>query len=167
MLQGQEEDGCQIFTNMKSLSVAYAARTPSLTGASLGLRNQMLLQRCYATQSDLGATPAGSKRKAVTPFNDDGHVPWRELSAGEKAGRAAQQTFNYSFVVVGLVLTAGVGYFLYTDVFSPDSKTNQFNRAVNRVKEDARCLKLLGEAKKITAHGEETHNKWRRHRPLA
>jgi import inner membrane translocase subunit TIM21 len=43
----------------------------------------------------------------VTPFNDDGFTPWNELSTGEKAARATQQSFNFGFVVVGLVLTVG------------------------------------------------------------
>jgi import inner membrane translocase subunit TIM21 len=60
-----------------------------------------------------------------------------------------------------------VGYVLYSEVFSPDSKTTYFNRAVDRIRADRRCLELLGDGKKITAFGEETHNKWRRARPLA
>jgi import inner membrane translocase subunit TIM21 len=55
---------------------------------------------------------------------------------------------------------------LWTDVFSPESKTNQFNRAVNMIKKDYRCLELLGDANKIQAHGDETFNKWRRARPI-
>ena len=58
--------------------------------------------RRYATQP--GSAPE-SRRRAVTPFNDDGNVPWTQLSAGEKTARAAQQTFNFGMVVVGLVLT--------------------------------------------------------------
>jgi import inner membrane translocase subunit TIM21 len=60
-----------------------------------------------------------------------------------------------------------VGYFLYQEVFSPDSKVSYFNRAVDRIKKDQRCLELLGESKNITAYGEETWNKWRRARPIA
>ncbi len=56
---------------------------------------------------------------------------------------------------------------LYSEVFSPDSKTTHFNRAVDRIRADPRCLELLGEGKKITAFGEETNNKWRRARPIA
>ncbi|KAK4189744.1 mitochondrial import inner membrane translocase subunit tim21 [Podospora australis] len=108
-----------------------------------------------------------SRRRAVTPFNDDGHVPWTQLSAAEKAGRAAQQTFNFGLVILGVALTGGVAYVMYTEVFSPDSKTTYFNRAVDRIKKDPRCLELLGDSKKITAYGEETHNKWRRARPIA
>jgi hypothetical protein len=64
-------------------------------------------------------------------------------------------------------LQGGVAYFLYTDVFSPDSKTAYFNRAVDRIRKDPDCLALLGDAKKLTAHGDETYNKWRRARPIA
>lgn len=103
----------------------------------------------------------------MTPFNDNGYVPWNELSAGEKASRATQQTFNFGLVIVGLVLTGGVGYFLYQDVFSPESKTAYFSRAVDRIRKDPECIALLGDGKKITAHGEETTNKWRRARPIA
>ncbi|KAH6632660.1 TIM21-domain-containing protein [Chaetomium tenue] len=122
--------------------------------------------RRYATRPG-PAAPETPRRRAVTPFNDTGNVPWAELSAGEKTGRAAQQTFNFGMVVVGVVLTGGVGYVLYSEVFSPDSKTTYFNRAVDRIRKDPRCLELLGDGKKITAFGEETHNKWRRARPLA
>ncbi|EOO03127.1 putative import inner membrane translocase subunit tim-21 protein [Phaeoacremonium minimum UCRPA7] len=70
-------------------------------------------------------------------------------------------------ILVGVVLTGGVSYFLYQEVFSPDSKVSYFNRAVDRIKKDPRCLELLGDSKKITAFGEETWNKWRRARPIA
>ena len=56
---------------------------------------------------------------------------------------------------------------MYTEVFSPDSKVNHFNRAVKQVKEDSRCTALLGNSKKITAYGEPTWNKWARARPIA
>jgi import inner membrane translocase subunit TIM21 len=64
-------------------------------------------------------------------------------------------------------LQGGVGYVLYTEVFSLDSKTNHFNYAVNQVKKDPRCIDLLGNSQKITAYGEESWNKWRRNRPIA
>ncbi|KAI1468692.1 mitochondrial import inner membrane translocase subunit TIM21 [Daldinia caldariorum] len=121
----------------------------------------------HSTNHNQGSNSAASKRKAVTPFNDTGFVPWNELSIGEKASRATQQTFNFGLVVVGLVLTGGIGYFLYTDVFSPESRTAYFNRAVDRIKKDPECVRLLGDGKKIIAHGEETSNKWRRARPIA
>lgn len=103
----------------------------------------------------------------MTPFNDDGRVAWTDLSGSEKVGRAAQQTVNFGMVILGLVLTGGVGYVLYTEVFSLDSKTSYYNRAVDRIKKDPRCLELLGDSRKIVAFGEETGNKWRRARPIA
>jgi import inner membrane translocase subunit TIM21 len=42
-----------------------------------------------------------------------------------------------------------------------------FNRAVDRIKKDPRCVELLGPGNKIVAYGEETYNKWRRARPIA
>ncbi|KAK4157335.1 TIM21-domain-containing protein [Chaetomidium leptoderma] len=123
--------------------------------------------RRYATQHQQPGSAPEARRRAVTPFNDDGRVPWTNLSAGEKTARAAQQTFNFGMVIVGVVLTGGVGYVLYSEVFSSDSKTTYFNRAVDRIRTDPRCRELLGDGKKITAFGEETHNKWRRARPIA
>ncbi|KAI0541110.1 import inner membrane translocase subunit tim-21, mitochondrial [Xylaria digitata] len=140
---------------------------PITASSSISPLRPLLAQRSYATHRDSGKTSTGSRRRAVTPFNDDGFVPWRELSIAEKASRATQQSFNFGLVVCGLVLTGGVGYFLYQDVFSPDSKTAYFNRVVDRIKKDPTCLAVLGEANKITAYGEETGNKWRRTRPLA
>ena len=58
-------------------------------------------------------------------------------------------------------------YFLYQELFAADSKTRQFNHAVDRVKADSRCTELLGPAKEIKAYGEPTSNKWARARPLA
>lgn len=66
-----------------------------------------------------------------------------------------------------VLLKGGVFTFLYMDVFAPDSKTRQFNRAVDRVKDDSRCLDLLGNSKKIRAYGEASWNKWTRNRPIA
>lgn len=60
-----------------------------------------------------------------------------------------------------------MGYFLWTEVFSPESTITYFNRAVDRIKKDDRLLELLGDSKKIMAHGEETHNKWKRSRPIS
>lgn len=65
------------------------------------------------------------------------------------------------------VTQGGVGYVLWTEVFSTESKVTYFNKAVDRIKKDHRCLELLGDSKKIAAHGEETHNRWRRARPIS
>jgi len=60
-----------------------------------------------------------------------------------------------------------VAYLLYAELFAADSKTRQFNHAVDRIKSDARCRALLGPSNKIVAFGEPTSNKWARARPLA
>ncbi|OAA40773.1 import inner membrane translocase subunit tim-21 [Beauveria brongniartii RCEF 3172] len=151
---------------MKPVTSLVALRPATSFLSANGLRASTIA-RSYATQNTQGPTPLGPKRRSVTPFNDDGYVPWRELSIPEKAARATQQSFNFGLVLVGLVLTGGVGYLLWTDVFSPNSKTVQFNRAIDKIKKDDRCVELFGDAKKILAHGEETNNKWQRARPLA
>lgn len=61
----------------------------------------------------------------------------------------------------------GVGYYLYQEVFSPDSKVAYYNRAVDRIRKDPRCLELLGQGNEIKAFGQETNSAWRRARPIA
>ncbi|KAK3324657.1 TIM21-domain-containing protein [Cercophora scortea] len=159
----------KLVTPAAGLRVAAAAAASSSSTTTTTTTTTVALfpaiRRCYATQNTSSAPEA--RRRAVTPFNDDGHVPWTNLSLPEKTARAAQQSFNFGLVVLGVVMTGGVGYFLYQEVFSPDSKTAYFNRAVDRIKADRRCIELLGESSKITAFGEETGNKWRRARPIA
>ena len=60
-----------------------------------------------------------------------------------------------------------MGYFLYQEVFSADSKTRHFNQAVDQVRADPRALELLGSKKTIRAFGEPSGSKWTRNRPLA
>lgn len=81
-----------------------ATRSTAFRGIPTTLR-PFLASRYYATQQGLGTTAQGPKRRAVTPFNDNGHVPWKNLSVAEKAARATQQSFNFGMILVGLVLT--------------------------------------------------------------
>jgi hypothetical protein len=53
---------------------------------------------------------------------------------------------------------------MWTDVFSPESRTNQFNRAVRRIKRDSKCIELLGDARKMKAHGDTAWSTLRRPR---
>lgn len=90
---------------MKPTTALVAIRPATSIAAGPSIR-PLFLNRCYATQTGLGASkPQGPRRRGVTPFNDDGHVPWGELSSGEKAARATQQTYNFGMIIVGLVLT--------------------------------------------------------------
>ncbi|KAK4199410.1 putative mitochondrial import inner membrane translocase subunit tim-21 precursor [Triangularia verruculosa] len=146
-----------------------AIRLRTLTSTSPVVTVPLLSPRRYATHHQPSSSKSESepKRRSVTPFNDTGSVPWSSLSVLEKGARASQQTFNFGLVILGLTLTSGVLYVLYTEVFSPSSRTAYFNRAVDRIKTDARLIELLGDGKKIEAFGEETGNKWRRARPIA
>ncbi|KAI9865140.1 MAG: mitochondrial import inner membrane translocase subunit tim21 [Trichoglossum hirsutum] len=147
-------------------SSQFILRCSSQPAIPITQASALVLARRYATQKSSG-TSRSSARKQITVASDDGRVRWGELSAREKAARTTQQTFNFVTVLVGLVMTGGVITFLYLEVFSPEGKTNQFNRAVDRIKKDHRCTELLGDSKKIIAYGEPTRNKWARSRPIA
>jgi import inner membrane translocase subunit TIM21 len=56
---------------------------------------------------------------------------------------------------------------LYLELFSPNSKTWQFEKAVERIKDDPECIKLLGDRREIKAYGENTWSRWARNRPIA
>lgn len=89
------------------LTAPSTVKSPSATLALL-VYLRPALRRHYATQTGLGKSSSPSaRRRAVTPFNDDGHVKWSELSRGEKAARATQQSFNFGFILAGLGLTVG------------------------------------------------------------
>ena len=55
---------------------------------------------------------------------------------------------------------------MYTEVFSPESKTSWFNRAFDQIRHDKRVVELLGETKKIKAYGEVNDSSWRKTRPV-
>lgn len=61
------------------------------------------IQRHYATSNTLAGTSKPSVRKQVTVGNDDGRVPWGELSIGEKVARTTQQSFNSAVIFAGAV----------------------------------------------------------------
>jgi import inner membrane translocase subunit TIM21 len=138
-----------------SLSSKTALSARCVTLASSGLMAPAM--RRYAT---------GPSRRSVTVANDNGSVAWSDLSGREKAARTTQQTFNFGMVIVGVVMTGGVGYFLYDAVFSTDSKVSHFNRAVDELKESPRVRELIGPANKIKAYGDPTGNRWTRNRTI-
>ena len=59
--------------------------------------------RRYATSNTLAGTIKSSPRKQVTVGNDDGMIPWGQLSTGEKVARTTQQTFNSGVILAGAV----------------------------------------------------------------
>ncbi|KAF1922428.1 import inner membrane translocase subunit tim-21, mitochondrial [Didymella exigua CBS 183.55] len=103
-------------------------------------------------------------RKSITLTGDTGRVRWTELSPGEKVVRTTQQSFNLLIVAVGVIATGGVAYFLFSDVFSPNSKTAYFNEATTKIRQDPRCQKLLGEGSQIAAFGEGSWSRYAKNR---
>lgn len=67
-------------------------------------------RRTYATQTGLGTsrTTTQTRRKAVTTFNDDGRIPWGDLTAREKMARTTQQSFNFTLIIAGGLLTVSL-----------------------------------------------------------
>lgn len=135
--------------------------------------------RRYATNSSFGGAPkSSSTRRQVTVANDDGHVRWGDLSAREKAARSTQQSFNFMVVIAGVLATVcrrsyhrtrksdsvqgAVTYVIYTEVLSPEGATNQYHRSLRKIKEDPKCVELLGNPKKWVARGEHAHSRMAR-----
>lgn len=63
-----------------------------------------------------------------------------------------------------MYLQGAVGYLLFTDVFSPNSKTRYFNRSVSCIKASPACIEALGPANKMTFYGESMRSSFRRAR---
>ncbi|KAF2198472.1 TIM21-domain-containing protein [Delitschia confertaspora ATCC 74209] len=118
------------------------------------------------TSSSNPSSTSGPKQN-ITVVDAAGRKRWTDLSVGGKAVRSTEQSFNFLVVIAGVVMTSAVGYVLYTEVFSTDSKTSHFNRATDQIRRDPRCTKLLGDGDKITAHGEPSWSRWARNRTLA
>ncbi|TLD36483.1 TIM21-domain-containing protein [Venturia nashicola] len=130
------------------------------------------LLRAYATSSSSNPPPKSSNHTRITTFNDDGRVNWNRLSTREKAARSTQQSFNLLVIIAGVLMTGAVSYIMYTEVFSLDSKTSQFNYAVSKIRDSRECVSLLcgpgGRAKDIKAYGEGSNwNRWDRNRVIA
>jgi import inner membrane translocase subunit TIM21 len=53
---------------------------------------------------------------------------------------------------------------MFSDVFSPSSRTAHFNRAVTMIRADPRCQALLGPSNEITAHGEASWARYAKNR---
>ncbi|KAF3037450.1 hypothetical protein E8E11_006499 [Didymella keratinophila] len=124
-----------------------------------------ITRNAHAKEPTFPGTPFPEPtRKSITLTGDTGRVRWNELSPGEKVVRTTQQSFNLIIVAVGVIATGGVAYFLFSDVFSPNSKTAYFNEATEKVRQDPRCQKLLGEGSQIAAFGEGSWSRYAKNR---
>lgn len=88
---------------------------------------------------------------------------WR----GSHSKRPVHSQFLRDHVLTRRVMQGGVFTLLYQEVFSPNSRTWQFEKAVGRIKDDPRCTDLLGDRRKLKAYGENTWSRWARNRPIA
>ncbi|EUC44002.1 hypothetical protein COCMIDRAFT_6634 [Bipolaris oryzae ATCC 44560] len=120
-----------------------------------------------ATHTSTSNPSPQTQRKSISLTGDTGQVRWSDLSPGEKIVRTTQQSVNLVVVLVGILATGGVGYFLFSDVLSPTSKTAYFNRATDLIRADARCQKLLGPGAEIAAYGEPSWSRWARNRQIS
>ncbi|KAI1004378.1 hypothetical protein K3495_g3833 [Podosphaera aphanis] len=152
----------KLTSNFTSLWTSPVGRL-SVRGPTNHLR-QLTFTR-HSSQSKLGTLPPTTKRKSINILNDNGLVPWSELSGKERVARLTQQTINLSLIAVGAALSGGVVYFMYTNVFSPESNVSHYNRAFDQVIKDPRCIALLGDAQGITAFGESFATSRRKSKP--
>lgn len=141
-----------ISTKMQALRVL-----PRLPTSRIGLRPAQACTQFRTATSSSTSTSSGPARRSVTIANDTGRVPWSELSWRERGARTTQQSANLLVVILGIAMTGGVATVLYLEVFSSDSKTAVYNRAVERVRTDPKCIELLagrGKGGEIEAWGE-------------
>lgn len=144
----------------------YHSMKPLLASRSPPRLYTLISPRIFGSKFYSEIASCKKTRDPITIKNDNGRIPWQELSLKERVARSSKQTFNLSIIVLGATLSAAVSYILYTEVFSPDSPTSHFNQAFGRVINDPRCIKLLGEPGEISAYGEKIHNSRRRSQPF-
>jgi mitochondrial import inner membrane translocase subunit TIM21 len=156
-------------TKAHAFQRACRARLTTSQTSALDTTQRRTAAHSSSTSTSSSSYPSSStpRRRAITVTSDDGRYHWSELSTSEKAARGTQQTFNAALVAAGIGGTCLVSYFLYQELFAADSKTVQFNHAVDRIKASQECRDLLGPSRKIRAFGEPTTSKWARARPLA
>lgn len=127
---------------------------------------QALAIRLLATHNRVRTSTSELKEKSSSNSNSNEITPWSKLSGKGKILRASQQTFNLGLIMCGMLLSGGVAYLLYSEVFSSDSKTSHFNRSFDLIKKYPRCIAVLGDSKTITAYGEGMGGSWRKARPF-
>ncbi|KAF2748743.1 mitochondrial import inner membrane translocase subunit Tim21 [Sporormia fimetaria CBS 119925] len=143
------------------------ARISTVRVSRAGFSTSRVACATQSSTTNSDAKPSQPPRRHVTVTNDTGAVRWSDLSVGEKAARTTQQSFNFVVIIAGVVLTGAIGYLLFSDIFSPNSKTSHFNRAVTKIRASRECQALLGPGSQIEAHGEPSFSRWARNRFIA
>lgn len=148
------------------------ARGTLRLGSCITYRQSLQIQQIRHATTSSTSSPKPQARQAVTITNDTGRIAWSELSIGEKAARSTQQAFNFVVVLAGLGLTITCAAIMWSEVFSPDSKTAVFNRVVDKLRANKTANDLLvgtgPDRGKIEAHGEGSNwSRWARNRVIA
>ncbi|CAG8478167.1 13820_t:CDS:2, partial [Ambispora leptoticha] len=88
---------------------------------------------------------------------------WSDLTPAEKAAGAAKATINLGIVALGVGVFGTLVYLLFSELFGANSSTKIFGEALEKIRANSECQKLLGTP--IKGHGEpSSHPRQRRHR---
>jgi len=139
------------------------SRSFSLLGANndkvrlLPTLSSIISVRTFTTPAPRKTTP--TDRSVIEQmFEEQPKVP------STVVGKAAEKATNfmlYGFVAIGVVCLAGLTYLLFEEFVSPSSPNKIYGDALHVIRNDDRCVDLLGWP--IKAHGEETGRGRRRH----
>ncbi|CAO3614952.1 unnamed protein product [Cunninghamella echinulata] len=89
---------------------------------------------------------------------------WKDLTPAQKVKVASKTSFNFTVVGAGLALTAGLLYFIGSELFGSQSSTNIFSDAVDCVRQNEELIQLLGTP--IKGHGAPSRNRMKRNRRI-
>ncbi|CAB3406219.1 unnamed protein product [Caenorhabditis bovis] len=89
------------------------------------------------------------------------HEKRKPTTFGGKVVEKASNTFMYTAVLVGVGLIGAFFYVLAGEFFAEDSPQTIFNKALEIVRNDGRCMDMFGAT--IAGFGEETSRGRRRH----
>ncbi|CAO3596749.1 unnamed protein product [Absidia cylindrospora] len=98
------------------------------------------------------------------PISQQTVKQWKDLTPPQKVAAATKASFNLTVFGVGFALTAGLAYYIGSELFSSDSSTNIFSDAVDRARKNQELVDLLGTP--IKAHGAPSRNRMKRNRRI-
>ncbi|KAL1926649.1 hypothetical protein VTP01DRAFT_5544 [Rhizomucor pusillus] len=139
------------------MSVLLLARQPS---AAAAIRN-----RCSAVaarircKSGLSIHPNKKSSKSSSLATPGDTVKWNQLSTPQKVVAVSKVSFNLGFILLGAGLTAGLAYYVGSELFSADSPPNIMENAVKHIQAHSGVTERLGAP--ITGHSRPRNNRGR------
>ncbi|PKC72080.1 TIM21-domain-containing protein [Rhizophagus irregularis] len=128
------------------------ANTRSITRLSNNNAHKILFRRQYNTSE--------RSRKSIV---GRGKTEERSsLTIGQKVVGAAKVSANISIIVLGIGVFGVIIYFVLKELFSPSGSTKVFNEALEKIRSNPECQKILGTP--IKGHGGSSSSGRRRHR---